>query len=76
MFVCYLPKICLLKRLDLMRVQFLMMGASIFPEAMHVPFLKIFNHSSILTPLLTTKSSLSFVFIPYWKPNVLKLNNH
>ena len=60
-----------------MRVQFFMMGASIFPEAMHVPFLKIFNHFSIITlPLLTTKGSLSFVFIPYWKPNVLKLNNH
>ena len=60
-----------------MRVQFFMMGASIFPEAMHVPFLKIFNYFSIITlALLTTKGSLSFVFIPYWKPNVLKLNNH
>ena len=43
MVVCDLPRICLLKRLDLIRVQFLMMGASIFPEAMHLPFPKIFN---------------------------------
>ena len=44
---------------------------------MHVPFFKIFNHFSILTlPLLITEGSLSFVFIPYWKSNVLKLNNH
>jgi len=65
MVVCDLPRICLLKRLDLIRVQFLMMGASIFPEAMHLPFPKIFNHSSILTPpLLTAKGSLSFVLSP------------
>ena len=66
MFVCYPPKICLLKLLDLVRVQFLMMGASIFPEVMHIPFLKIFNHSSILTSLPTTKGSLSFFFFFFY----------